>query len=140
MFCEIGLLDEKKDFHHYIFLGKHDKTTDMRMRRLTFGVTSLLYLATQVLHQIANDHQTKFPSAAKILRESFYVDDYLTGVSTIVEATAMRVEFNLLSEKGCMKLRKWHSNSYNVLQTIPKGLREMDPTLTIRSPDEPTRP
>ncbi len=40
---------------------------DMRMTRVTFGVTSSPFLASQVLRQVARDHENQYPRAAKIV-------------------------------------------------------------------------
>ena len=59
---------------------------DMRMTRVTFGVTSSPFLATQVLRQVAKDFGTQYTRAAKIITNNFYVDDCLTGAATSEEA------------------------------------------------------
>ncbi len=64
---------------------------DMRMTRVTFGVTSSPFLATQVLRQVAKDHQEQYPRAAKIIA-NFYVDDCLTGAATSTEAIEVQEE------------------------------------------------
>lgn len=97
---------------------------DWRMTRLTFGVKSSPYLATQVLRQLARDYREEFPRAASIVESCFYVDDCLTGAETIEDAVAIREELNALFSKACMKLRKWRSNFIELLQTIPEELQE----------------
>ena len=53
------------------------------MKLLTFGVTSSPFLATKVLCQLTEDYRSEFPRAAQIIEESFYVDDCLTGATTL---------------------------------------------------------
>ena len=86
MFCEISLDKSEYDFHHFIHRGALRKLHDYQMCRLTFGMTSSPYLASQVLLQLADDYESECPRASKIIRSSFYVDDCLTGGSTIEEA------------------------------------------------------
>ena len=84
MFREVKLHPIKKDFHHYIHRGcKSGKLQDWRMTRLTFGVTSSPFLATQVLRQVASDYEDEFPQEASIVRQSLYVDDCLTGADDV---------------------------------------------------------
>ena len=94
------------------------------MCRLTFGVTSSPYLASQVLLQLADDYESKCPRASKIIRSCFYVDDCLTGTSTIEEAQELQRELVEIFKFGCMNLRKWRTNSKELLKTIPIDLRE----------------
>ena len=67
---------------------------DMRMTRVTFGVTSSPFLATQLLRQVAKDDEKQNPRAAKIV-SNLYVDDCLTGAATPVEA--MEIQEELIS-------------------------------------------
>ena len=106
------------------------------MTRLTFGVTSSPFLASQVLRQVAKDYQEEIPRAAEIIGSTFYVDDCLTGASTLDEAISIRKELNDLLEKACMRLRKWLSNSEDFLSTIPKDLKETEQVQVISVPDQ----
>ena len=48
--------------------------------------SSLPFVATQVLRRIAHDYREKFPTAAKIIDSTFYVDDCLTGAAYLKDA------------------------------------------------------
>lgn len=98
------------------------------MTRLTFGVASSPFLATQVLRQMAKDYQDSHPKAAKIIMSAFYVDDCLTGANTVMEATEIREELNSLLAEGKMTLRKWRSSSQDILDAIPESLKETEKT------------
>ena len=137
MFREFGLHPKERDLHRYVTRGDgSSKLEDWRMTRLTFGVTSSPFLATQVLHQVASDYQTEFPQAAEIVKNTFYVDDCLTGASTVEEAITLREELNCLLEKACMRLRKWRSNSNDLLESIPEEMRETENIQVISAPEQ----
>ncbi|XP_029054124.2 uncharacterized protein LOC114881485 [Osmia bicornis bicornis] len=55
----------------------------------TFGLSAAPYLAIRCLSQLAEDEGHRFPIAAQILTRDFYVDDLLTGTSTITEALTL---------------------------------------------------
>ena len=119
MFREVELHKEERDYHRYITRNKDtNEMEDWRMTRLTFGVASSPFIATQVLRSIADEHQVEYPKAAVIVRQSFYVDDCLTGTSSVTEAIPLREELNNLLSRACMRLRKWRSNSSELLQSI----------------------
>ena len=103
------------------------------MKRLTFGIASSPFLATRVLHQMADDYQDKYPEAAAMVKKSFYVDDWLTGANTPEEALQKLQDLCSLVAEGQMVLRKWRSNSTQVLQQIPEKLRETS-DLTLCDP------
>ena len=98
---------EDRDLHRYVMKNEEGLVEDWRMTRVTFGVTSSPFLATQVLRQVAIDHQQEFPEAAALITSSFYVDDCLTGAANLQEAVKLREDINQLLGKAQMTLRKW---------------------------------
>ncbi len=55
MFREVGLNNSDYDMHRFLHRDRSGVIQDYRMKRLTFGVTTSPYLASQVLHQVAED-------------------------------------------------------------------------------------
>ena len=98
-----------------------------------FGIASSPFLATRVLHQMADDYQDKYPKAAAMVKKSFYVDDCLMGANTPEEAFRKLQDLCSLMAEGQMVLRKWRSNSTQVLQQIPEKLRKTS-DLTLCDP------
>ena len=47
------------------------------MKRLTFGITTSPYLASQVLMQLTSDYSDEFPTAAALIEQVFYIDNLL---------------------------------------------------------------
>ena len=124
MFREVGLQEGERDYHRFLHHDQAGDLQDWRMTRLTFGVTSSPYLATQVLRQVASDYRNDFPKAARIIESTFYVDDCLTRADTLEEAAEIRQELNTLLSRAQMTLQKWRSSSTQLLQTIPEELKE----------------
>ena len=136
MFREIALAEKEKDFHRYLITNKDGQIEDWRMCRLTFGVTSSPFLATQVLRQVASDYGEEFPEAAHIIQSELYVDDCISGAETLGEAVDKREQTNGLLGNACMELRKWRTNDPRLLETIPEDLREKETTQLIASPSD----
>ena len=99
------------------------------MTRLTFGVTSSPFLTCQTLHQLAEDRSSAFPQASRVVCNSFYVDDCLSGANSVEEAIHLRNQLNDLLTEGNMTLRKWRASSEVVMNSIPKELREQGDVL-----------
>ena len=100
MFRMIELHPKDKDLHR--FLWRHadgGNIVDCRMTRLTFGVTSSPFLACQTLHQLAEDHSSAFPQASRVVCNSFYVDDCLSGANSVEEAIHLRNQLNDLMKE-----------------------------------------
>lgn len=56
------------------------------LNRVTFGVSSLPYLAIRTLHQIAEDEGQDYPEASTVLKTQTYVDDVICGAGTVEKA------------------------------------------------------
>ncbi len=133
MFREVVLHPDERDYHRFLLRDEEGNVLDCRMRRLTFGVRASPFIATQVLLKLADLHQTTHSVAANLIRTSFYVDDCLTGATTVEEMDQARSELCDLLQKAGMTLRKWRSNSPELLSTIPTDLRETS-DLKIKDP------
>ena len=139
MFREIVLQSSERDYHRFIQRNSNGELTDWRMKRLTFGVASSPFVATQVLRQLAINYKDQYPQAAAVIESSFYVDDCFTGAQTVTEATALKKQLYDLLQKAGMTLRKWRSNSQEFLQTVPSDLQEQgdllisDPSGSIKA-------
>ena len=135
IFREVGLVEEDRDLHHFLNKNNAGKVVDVRMSRVTFGITSSPFLAMQVLHHLADEYASLHPAAAKEIKQSFYVDDVLTGAQTVEQAIQLRKELNLLLSKGCMTLRKWRASHPEVLDSIPTDLQESSILSIATSPN-----
>ena len=84
------LREDERDFRQFLFEAEDGYIGDYRMKRLTFGVTSSPFIATQVLQQAAEDYKEAYSEPARLINENFYVNGVLNGTSTIGEATHIR--------------------------------------------------
>jgi hypothetical protein len=93
-----------------------------RLDTVSYGTASAPYLATKVLQQLAKDESSSFPLASPILTNDMYVDDLMSGSSDVETAKKEVKEILQMSQKACLSLRKWSSNSKDLLQSIPGEL------------------
>ena len=63
-----------------------------------FGVSASSFTANMVIKQLATSEQDCFPTAASVIQTSFYVDDRLTGASSISEAVDLQKQLQELFE------------------------------------------
>ena len=99
------------------------------MRRLTFGVKPSPFLATRVIQHLAERHASSHPEASTAILRDFYVDDYLSGASTVEEAQHLREQLCQLLNLAGMKFRKCRSSSNEFRKTIPSDLIETEDLL-----------
>ena len=126
MFREILLNAEERDWHRFLFRAADNTIRDARMKRLTFGVKSSPFLATQALRRHAQTHLESHPSAAQTILSDFYVDDVLSGAPTTELAFKLFQDLRDLLSDACMDLRKWRTNDPALRQLIPEHLLETD--------------
>lgn len=95
-----------------------------KVKVLMFGTAPAPYLANRTLQKLATDEESKFPLAAKMIREDMYVDDLVSGADSVEAAKEKAHQaIKLLSSAG-FHLRKWMSNDEGFLESIPREDRE----------------
>ena len=88
MFLQIGLKEEDRDSHRYLWRNLDPDATPKiyRMTRVTFGVISSLFLAICTTQEHARRCQETFPEASDEILRNTYVDDFASGKDTLREA------------------------------------------------------
>ena len=81
-------------------------------------------MANLCVKQNALDFSMEYPNAAKVVNESFYVDDCLTGSDTPEGAVELHRELQALFDRGGFLLRKWNSSDPSVLQHVDADLQD----------------
>ena len=137
MFREVLVHEEDRDLHRFLIWGEDGRIADHRMRRLTFGVKPSTFLATKVIQHLAESHASSHPEASSAILRDFYVDDYLSGASTVEDAQHLREQLCQLLNLASMKLRKWRSSSNEFRKTIPSDLIETEDLLLPASDNAP---
>ncbi|XP_044751671.1 uncharacterized protein LOC123311669 [Coccinella septempunctata] len=89
------------------------------LNTVTYGVSSAPFLALRTLHKLADDEETSFSLAARILRDDVYVDDVVSGSDDLQGSINLRDDLIALLGRGGFELRKWSSNNPCILEGIP---------------------
>jgi hypothetical protein len=95
-------------------------------------------LARRCLKKLADDNEQEYPRAAQVLNNDFYVDDLLSGTSTIEDALNVQKELSALFQTAGLTLRKLASNHITFLDTIPLELQETQSKLSLDNEDSLT--
>lgn len=101
-----------------------DPLSIFKLTRVTFGVNCSPFLAIRTLHQLAKDEGRPFPEAAQVLATETYIDDIVSGADTLDEAKKLQEDLIKLLKLGHFELRKWTSNSPELLQALPEDYRD----------------
>jgi hypothetical protein len=136
MFRQILVDESQRKFQMLFWRAKFtDAIRHYVINTVMFGVAPAPFLATRTLVQIADDYGEAFPEVAKIIRESFYVDDGMFGCESIDEAIKVRDQLRLVLMNGGMPTRKWISNEKSLYDRLPiKDIETIeDETTTIKA-------
>lgn len=87
-----------------------DPLKTFRLTTLTYGTKPASFIATRCLKELALQNSTKYPEAAKIIQQDFYMDDLLTGADSIEKLIILRDQINEILAQGGFILRKWAAN------------------------------
>ena len=101
-----------------------DPIEDFVLNTLTFGTASAPYMDMRTLKQIAIDGKVNYPKSSRVVETDFHVDDLMTGGDTIEEVKIIWKDVKEMLLKAQFPMRKWSSNSSEILQEIPEQERE----------------
>ncbi|XP_011858172.1 PREDICTED: uncharacterized protein LOC105555741 [Vollenhovia emeryi] len=97
----------------------HEDMRDYTLNTVTYGLACAPFLAIRTLKQLAADEEARFPVGAAALRRDSYVDDILTGASTLSETLRIRDELIGICRAGGFPLKKWSANTAELLAGLP---------------------
>lgn len=103
------------------------------LNTVTYSIALAPYLAIQCLRQLAVEDK-EFPKAEGVLKEDFYVDDFLTGANTLNKARFLQQQLSQLIQRGQFQLRKWRSNDPRILEHLSNA-SEVNSLLKINKED-----
>lgn len=111
MYRQIKLHADQRDLHRIWWRNDaHEIIKCYRLKTVTYGTKCAPFLAIRTLFKLADDEETKFPQASRILKRDFYVDDVLTGSDSVELANQIKCDLVQLLNAGNFELRKWNSN------------------------------
>ena len=128
------------DLHRFVWRSNpSEPLQDFLMTRVTFGVSSSSFAANMAVKCNSLDLASKYPLAAQVVSDSFYVDDGLAGADCVQEAINLQTQLQSLFSEGGFLLRKWNASDPAVLQHVSPDLLDTQFKLTISDPDVYTK-
>lgn len=124
MYRQIGVSKECQSYQQILWRGNlHQPLKTYKLCTVTYGTSAAPFMAIRTLHHLADCEKEIFIRAAHISKRDFYVDDLITGATTVQEAAEIQDEMIKLCNKGGFPLRKWCSNYNELLDRIPNNMR-----------------
>ncbi|XP_067616195.1 uncharacterized protein [Eurosta solidaginis] len=126
------------DTHYQYILWQDDDNSGIQtyaLQTVTFGLAPSPYQAIKTLHVLAEEAKLTSPAVYSALKFETYVDDVTTGSETIEDAIQMIQELIKLLRSAGFELRKWASNSPEILKQIPVEYRD-ETTMCLFNPED----
>ena len=125
MYRQIALEKSAEDFHRIVWRwNANDVLEHFRMTRVTYGIASSSFHSIRSLFEAARVNFDEI--ASPIIERDFYVDDLVTGADSVSEGIEMFERIFECLKNSCFEIRKWSSNSMEVLDSNPAPLHETE--------------
>lgn len=132
MYCQISVSPDQRKYQRILWRQDPSEELSMyEMTRVVFGMASSPFLATRCIKQLALDCRESNPKISNIIDNGFYVDDFLSGGSTIEEVIHICDQVSEILKSACFPLRKWNSNSKEVLVHVSNNHAESESHVQI---------
>ncbi|XP_011163879.2 uncharacterized protein LOC105198742 [Solenopsis invicta] len=119
MYRQILVHPENRDLQRILWrYHPQDEVMEYHLNTVTYGLACAPFLAMHTLLQLANDEAENYPLGARALRGKVYMDDILTGASTLEKACELQRQLTGLCMAG-FPLRKWSANDAAILADVP---------------------
>lgn len=117
MYRQVSIVEDQRDLQRVVWRSDSSQAIKhYRLNTVTYGTSAASFLAVRCLQQIAFDNKLLYPEVCDIILHDFYVDDLITGSSTIEHACLLKSQINDLLKNNGFQLRKWASNDTKILQ------------------------
>ena len=121
-FLVIGISSSDRDVLRFLWLedpmNPNSRVIHLRFTRLVFGLRSSPAVLGAVISHHLKSYKTLYPTAKREIEDCFYVDDLITGASTVEQGFELyQMAKHIMMEVG-LNLCKWNSNSSLLIERI----------------------
>ena len=142
-FLMVGIKESDRDLLRFLWLKTpstlQSEIVHLRFARLVFGLRPSPAILGAVISHHLNKYKETLPELVSKMQESLYVDDLVSGTSTVAEAVNFYTEARRVMSAAGMNLRKWKSNSEELLGHIKnseKGASLQSSKVEVAEEDE----
>ncbi|XP_078384164.1 uncharacterized protein LOC144666642 [Oculina patagonica] len=121
-FLNIEVDVKDRDCLRFLWMDDLDKEEPMvvvyRFCRVVFGVSSSPFLLSATLRHHLKSYENEDAEFVRKVLEEFYVDDFNSGADSVEEAFTLYQKIKSRLEEASFRLRKWSSNSEDLIKKI----------------------
>lgn len=128
MYRQVRMNEEHTDLQRIVWRDVITKQIESyKLLTVTFGTSAAPHLAVRTLQRLADDEEKNYPRGAPIIRNSFYMDDLMTGHEDLEEIKITCKEIDKLLKSGGFEMQKWSSNSEELLKHLSDNSKTLEP-------------
>ena len=121
-FLMIGIHLSDRDMLRFLWLKHPDKDDSelahFRFTRLVFGLRPSPAILSCIISHHLKGYSEKYPKLVQSIENSLYVDDLIAGEDTVEQGFNLYLQAKRIMSDGSFNLRKWNSNSPELLTKI----------------------
>ncbi|GFT81441.1 DUF1758 domain-containing protein [Nephila pilipes] len=119
MYRQILVDPNQRDLQQIVWKNSADAPVKTyKLSTVTYGTFSAPFLGTRTLKALADEKRADFPDAADVISNDIYMNDVLSGESTLEGAKKQQTKISQLLLRGGFELHKWVSNSPELLKDL----------------------
>jgi len=128
MYRQINVLSQYREYQYILWRDSPQvMIKEYILNTVTYGVNYAPYLALRVLQYIADTDCEDLPDVQRALLNQTYMDDICVGVESLEAAQALQIYLIRLLGRSGLELKKWTSNSPELLSKLKPENCSTDP-------------
>lgn len=120
MYRQILVDKDDRKYQCILWRDEQERIVVKQLNTVTYGTAPASFIAQRCLQWLA-ESTTDLSAAASVVSSHFYMDDMLSGSSTVAEAVTLVKEVQQLLNRGGFPLKKIMSNKLEVLEQFEEG-------------------
>lgn len=125
-FLQVRIREDNRDALRFHWRkDSQSELETLRFTRALFGLVSSPFLLGGVIAAHLTSWEEREPEVVAKLREELYVDDFISGSTSVLKAREIKEKATDIFRDACFNLHKWHSNERE-LEATPT--QDGDPT------------
>ncbi|XP_071057316.1 uncharacterized protein [Onthophagus taurus] len=137
MYRQIEVEPQQRNLQRILWrAGPDHELVAYTLKTVTYGTASAPFLAIRCLKELSEECKAAAPELSEIIARDFYVDDLLSGCETDEKGLFLCRRISKILMSGCFPLRKWRSNSKDLLEALEADKSEQERTNLVLGGDE----
>ena len=136
----VSITEEDRDMLRFLWLKdplkEESEVIQFKFTRVVFGLRPSPAILGAVLSLHLEKYRAEYPRIVDLVNQSLYIDDLVSGGANVHEAFEVYKVTKHIMYRGGFNLRKWNSNSSDLLDRIRQCDRDLVSSTDLDKRDE----